>query len=71
MSVQLELLTAAVAANTTVIGSAIVLIEGLHAKIVELLAQEVIDPAALQALADELEVQKNVLAAAVAANTLG
>ena len=69
MSAQLDALAAAVAANTTVTGSAIALLVGLHAKIVELLAQEVIDPAAVQALADDLSAQTQALAEAVSANT--
>ena len=69
MSAQLDALTAAVAANTTVTGSAVELLNGLHAKIVELLAQEVIDPVAVQALADDLSAQTQALAAAVTKNT--
>ena len=69
MSAQLDALAAAVAANTTVTGSAIELLNGLHAKILELLAQEVIDPVAVQALADDLSAQTQALAAAVTANT--
>lgn len=69
MSAQLDALVAAVDANTTVTGSAIVLLEGLHAKILELLAQEVIDPAAVQQLADNLAADTQALAAAVLANT--
>jgi translation initiation factor 1 (eIF-1/SUI1) len=69
MSAQLDALTAAVAANTTVTGSAIELLNGLHAKIVELLAQETIDPVAVQALADELSAKTQALADAVTANT--
>jgi hypothetical protein len=69
MSEQLEALAAAVAANTTVTGSAIELLNGLHAKILELLAQEVIDPAAVQALADDLSAQTQALADAITANT--
>ena len=69
MSEQLDALTAAVAANTSVTGSAIELLNGLHAKILELLAQPVIDPVAVQALADELSSKTQALADAVAANT--
>lgn len=69
MSAQLEALRAAVAANTTVTGSAIELLNGLYDKLVELLAQETIDPAAVQALADELSAQTQALAAAVTENT--
>lgn len=70
MSAQLDALAAAVAANTTVTGSAIELLTGLHAKILELLAQETIDPVAVQALADELSAQTQALAEAVTANTV-
>jgi hypothetical protein len=69
MSAQLDALAAAVAANTTVTGSAIALLVGLHAKIVELLAKEVIDPADVQALADDLSAQTQALAEAVSSNT--
>jgi hypothetical protein len=69
MSVQLDALIAAVTANTTVTGSAIALLNGLHAKILELLAQEVIDPAAVQTLADNLSADTQALAAAITANT--
>lgn len=70
MSAQLDALAAAVAANTTVTGSAIELLNGLHAKLVELLAQPQIDPAAVQALADDLSAQTQALAEAITANTL-
>jgi hypothetical protein len=50
---------------TSVMSSAVTLIEGLAAKIEELKN----DPAALQALADQLDAQSNALAAAVQANT--
>lgn len=70
MSAQLDALAAAVAANTTVTGSAIELLTGLHAKILELLAQEVIDPVAVQALADDLMAQTQSLADAITANTV-
>lgn len=69
MNAELDALTAAVAANTTVTGSAIELLTGLHAKILELLAQEVIDPAAVQALADGLSADTQKLAEAIVANT--
>lgn len=66
MASDLTQLTQEVNENTTVIGSAITLIEGLAAKIEELKN----DPAALQALADQLDAQSNALAAAVQAHTL-
>jgi len=69
MSAQLDALAAAVAANTTVTESAITLLTGLHAKLVELLSADVIDPVAVQALADDLSAQTQALADAVSANT--
>ena len=69
MSAQLDALAAAVAANSTVTGSAIALLVGLHAKILDLLSQETIDPAAIQSLADDLSEQTQALAEAVSANT--
>ena len=65
MSVELETLTAQVAANNEVIESAMTLIQGLATKI-EALKD---DPAALQALADQLKAEDEALAAAIAANT--
>lgn len=65
MSVEFEALKAQVEANTQVAESAITLIQGLAAKIEELKD----DPAALQALADQLKAEDDALAAAVAANT--
>jgi hypothetical protein len=70
MSAQLDALAAAVAANTTVTGSAIELLNGLHAQLVDLLAQPTIDPVAVQALADDLSAQTQALAEAITANTL-
>ena len=61
----LTALTAAVTNVKTVADSAIALINGLSAKIVELKN----DPAALQALADSLNTESADLAAAVTANT--
>lgn len=69
MSAQLDALAAAVAANTTVTGSAIELLNGLHDQLVALLAQETIDPAQVQALADDLSAQTQALAAAITENT--
>jgi DNA-binding FadR family transcriptional regulator len=48
--------------------SAVALIEGLHQRLTDAIAAG--DPAALQALADDLKGQKDALAAAVAANPL-
>ena len=56
-----------VAETKTISASAIALIEGLKAKLDEAIATG--DPAALQALSDELDTQGNALAAAVTANT--
>jgi hypothetical protein len=63
----LDTLKSQVAANTTVIGSAVTLIQGLKAKLDEAIASG--DPAALQALSDELATQDAALAQAVADNT--
>ena len=63
----LDDLKARVAANTTVIESAITLIQGLKAKLDEAIASG--DPAALQALSDELGAEDTKLADAVVANT--
>ena len=65
MSKELDALTAQVQANTEIEESAILLINGLAAKIEA--AKN--DPAALQALADSLKAEDDKLAAAVAANT--
>lgn len=61
----LDDLTAQVAANTSVVQSAIVLIKGLHDKLVEAGT----DPVKLAALKDELAASDAALAAAVAENT--
>jgi len=61
----LDDLTAQVAANTTVIDSAIVLLEGLKAA----LDAAGTDPVKLKALSDSLAAEDSKLAAAVAANT--
>lgn len=58
-------LTTQVAANTTVIGSALTLIQGLAAA----LAAAGTDPAKLSALQTQLAASDTALAAAVAANT--
>ena len=65
VSRELDALTAEVARNTTVDESAIVLLKGLADRIEELKG----DPAALQALADELRAKNDALAAAVVAHT--
>ena len=59
---------AAVEQDTSVTNSAVILIQSLAAKIQELINQGA-DPAALQALVDELNANNATLAAAVAANT--
>ena len=64
---ELQALKEKVAANTTVIGSAITLLQGLKAKLDEAIAAG--DPAALQALSDELGNTDQALADAVVANT--
>jgi hypothetical protein len=61
----LEALTAEVQNNTTVDNGAIVLLNGLSAKLAEIAG----DPAAVQALADELSSSSAALSAAVVANT--
>lgn len=58
-------LHAQVAANTSVIDSAIVLINGIAARI----DAAGVDPAALKALSDSLKASDDALSAAVAANT--
>ncbi len=58
-------LTAKVQANTTVTESAITLIQGLAQQ----LRDAATDPAAIQALADQLDAADSSLAAAVTANT--
>ena len=63
----LDDLTAQVAANTTVIGSALTLIKGFSAQ----LAAAGTDPAKLAALQASLKTSDDALAAAVAANTPG
>lgn len=57
-----------VEANTTVIESAIALIQGLKTKLDEAIASG--DPAQIQALSDSLGAETQKLADAVAANTL-
>ncbi|MDP2322587.1 MAG: hypothetical protein Q8N51_00975 [Gammaproteobacteria bacterium] len=65
MSAELDRLTSEVAENGAVIQSAITLLNGLAQQI----RDNANDPAALTALADELDANEQALAAAVAANT--
>ena len=67
----LDNLTAAVAAEKTVEQSAITLIGGLAQQIKTLIANSgnTVDPAALQALVDQMTASQASLAAAVTANT--
>jgi len=67
MSAQLDALTEQVAANGTVIGSALTLIQGFAAQ----LAAAGTDPAKLAELAASLKASDDALAAAVIANTPG
>jgi len=70
MSKQLDDLTAAVAAEKTVVESAVVLLNTLKQKLDEAIASMPQDDgAALQALSDEVGAQTKALADAVAANT--
>lgn len=62
---ELQDLQAQVAANKTVIDSALVLINGIADRI----KAAGTDPAALQALTDSLKAEDDALAAAVTANT--
>lgn len=63
----LEELQAEVSENTDVTGSAVSLINGLAQQLRDAIAAN--DPAALQALADQLDANSNALAAAIGANT--
>lgn len=65
MSAQLARIQTEIAENTSVTEGAVALMESLSAQIRELKD----DPAALDALADQLDANSNKLAAAVAANT--
>jgi hypothetical protein len=65
MSVELDNLTVEVTEIGTVVDSAIVLLEGLSARLAEIAN----DPAAINALALELDTKSKELAAAVVANT--
>jgi len=65
MATKLQDLQAAVAASTAVETSAIALLQGLAAQIAELKN----DPAAIQAMTDQLQASAAALAAAITANT--
>jgi hypothetical protein len=60
-------LTAQVAQNTSVEGSALTLIQGIAAQLAAAIAAN--DPAAIQSLQDQLSASATALAAAIAANT--
>lgn len=72
MSEVLNNLTAQVARVESVNQSAVTLLQGLHAALLEALAKQDSgeDPLAVQALADRLAADTDALAAAVEANTL-
>jgi hypothetical protein len=67
MGLELDELTAEVSRNTSVDQSAIALLNGLRAKLDEVIASN--DPQQLVALRDSLATSSDGLAAAVAANT--
>lgn len=67
--VTLAELKAKVEAEATVVNSAVTLINGLSQQLKDALAAGA-DPAAIQAIADELDAQSAALASAVAANTI-
>ncbi len=71
MAIDLTALTTAVNDEKTVEESAITLLTGLSQKIADLIAASgnTVDPAALQAIVDEINTNKAALAAAVSANT--
>jgi len=62
-----EELRAKVAEQRTVVNSTVELIKGLHTRLDEAIKSN--DPAAIQALADELKANTDSLASAVAENT--
>lgn len=66
MAGELDRLATEVSETTTVVGSAVALLNTLG----DLIRQNVNDPARLTALADELDQKQAELAAAIAANTL-
>lgn len=65
MSAELDRLTAEVAQTSTAVDSVLALVEGLAQQIRDLSG----NPAALNALADELDAKQAAIAAAVTANT--
>lgn len=67
----LDNLTAAVTRQTTVEQSAITLIQGIAKQLADLIANSgnTVDPAALQAIVDQMGSSEDALAAAVTANT--
>ncbi len=65
MSVQLDRLTSEVAENSIAVDSAIVLLN----RLAQMIRDSVDDPAALEALANDIDAKTNALAAAVVANT--
>ena len=67
MAGELDALTAQVAANTTIEGSALTLIQGLAAQLAAAIAAG--NPAALTALETQLKTSADALAAAIATNT--
>ena len=67
MAGELDALTAQVAANTTVEGSALTLIQGLAKQLADAIAAG--NPAALTALQTQLKTSADALAAAITANT--
>lgn len=67
MATTLADVAAATTRNTTVVGSALILIQGLSAQLKAAIAAN--DPAALQAIVDQLDGSDTALASAVAANT--
>ena len=71
MALSLDALAAAVAADVTVDQSAITLLNGLTAKIQELITASgnTVDPVLLQAIVDQINASKDSLAAAVVQNT--
>ena len=71
MALDITALQTAVANETTVEKSAITLIGGLAAQIQTLIdeSQDEVDPAALQALVDQMTASQTALATAVTANT--
>jgi hypothetical protein len=71
MALELTALETEVSQNTTVVGSAVVLLNGLKTKMEELVASMVTeeDKAKLQSFVDTLDANEQALAAAVAAHT--